>query len=44
MQQTPYKAMKKMKATSLLSHLVGIHITNKILQILCFLATDLNYS
>ena len=35
---------KKMKTPSSLSHLAGIHITNKILQILCFLATDSNYS
>ena len=35
---------KKMKTPSLLSHLAGIHITNKILQILCFLATDSNYN
>ena len=45
MQQTPYKPIKRnTETTSSLSHLPEIHITNKILQIMCFLATDLNYS
>ena len=35
---------KKYRDNFSLSHLAGIHITNKILQILGFLATDLNYS